>query len=668
MNAKRLTAYRVVTTLVLLVSALGGLFSPPQLGGDGGGLLPPRAAQASSPDLQAAIAGGYWHTCALKGGQVYCWGDNDSGQLGDGTTTDSNTPTLVADGAMGNSGVTAVAAGAFHTCAIKSGALYCWGYNGYGQLGNGTYANSTTPVAVTNMGSGVTAVAAGVYHTCAIKFGALYCWGYNWAGQLGNGTHMNSTTPVAVTGMGSGVGGVTAVAAGYYHTCAIQYGALYCWGWNEVGQLGMGSWWGQYPTPVRVVDGDMGNRGVTAVAAGAIHTCAIRSGALYCWGGNGYGQLGDGGTTNHNDPYPVRGMRSGVAAVAAGWEHTCAIKSGALYCWGANGAGQLGNGTSGNYYTTPVAVTNMGSGVTAVAGGYRHTLGLKDTTCLFAWGWNDYGQLGDGGTTERTTPVQVSGGCGWGTTLPAPFSKTAPVSGAVGLPTTVVLSWTAPVSGTVDHYRYCLATTPGCAPSTQVPSTTTSVTVSGLTPGATYHWQVRACADSGCTVFTDANGGAHWSFTVESAIGNVDTGGATGTRKEVTPTAVRMGELVTYTIVISNAGSAAVTARVTDTLAVSATLVSATPGYAQSGQTLVWSGVNVPAGGTAVLTVTVRAASGPLPEGYTLFNSMTIGAADGEILRNAPAVQVEPWRAFVPIVQRPPELAPRLFIPMVMRP
>jgi hypothetical protein len=114
----------------------------------------------------------------------------------------------------------------------------------------------------------------------------------------------------------------------------------------------------------------------------------------------------------------------------------------------------------------------------------------------------------------------VSGGCGWGITLPAPFSKTAPVSGATGLPTTVVLSWTAPATGTVDHYRYCYATTPGCVPTDtlQVISTTTSVTVTGLTPGATYYWQVRACADSACTVFTDANGsGGHWAFTVASA-------------------------------------------------------------------------------------------------------------------------------------------------------
>ena len=165
-----------------------------------------------------------------------------------------------------------------------------------------------------------------------------------------------------------------------------------------------------------------------------------------------------------------------------------------------------------------------------------------------------------------------------------------------------------------------------------------------------------------------ADAGQWWAFSVESAIGNVDTGGATGTRKEAVPTVVRMGELVSYTIVISNAGSAAVTAQVTDTLAVSATLMSATPGYVQSGQTLAWSNVAVPADGTTVLTITVRAANGPLPEGYFLDNSVVIGAVDGEIVRSAPAVQVEPWRAFVPIVQRPPDLAPRVFMPIVMRP
>ena len=276
MNAKRLTAHRVVTTLVLLVSALAGLFSP-QHEGDVGGLLPPRAAQASSPDLQAAIAGSWLHTCALKGGQVYCWGRNHYGQLGDGTTTQRITPTLVADGVMGNSGVTAVDAGAYHTCALKGGQVYCWGYNHFGQLGDGSGGpgtNRTTPTLVEDgaMGnSGVTAVAAGVYHTCAIKSGALYCWGYNYYGQLGNGTTSNSSTPVAVANMGSGV---------------------------------------------------------TAVAAGAVHTCALKGGQVYCWGHNGYGQLGGSNLATNT---PVTNMGSGVTAVAAGYHHTCAQQGGQVY-------------------------------------------------------------------------------------------------------------------------------------------------------------------------------------------------------------------------------------------------------------------------------------------------------------------------------------------------
>jgi uncharacterized repeat protein (TIGR01451 family) len=543
MNAKRLTAYRVVTTLVLLVSAPAGRASFARLVSSlilalsalGGLLLittimlPPRAAQASSPDLQAAIAGSWLHTCALKGGQVYCWGRNHYGQLGDNTTTNRITPTLVADGVMGNSGVTAVDAGAYHTCALKGGQVYCWGYNGNGQLGDGTTTQRTTPTLVANgaMGnSGVTAIAVGGYNTCALKGGQVYCWGWNGYGQLGDGTTTYRTTPTLVADGAMGNSGVTAVAAaGAGHTCALKGGRVYCWGRNDYGQLGDGTTTYRN-TPVLVANGAMGNSGVTAVAVDEVHTCALKGGQVYCWGGNWVAQLGDGTTTHRNTPVLVANGamgNSGVTAVAVGGYHNCALKGGQVYCWGYNHAGQLGASSSQTCdgypcSTTPLAVANgaMGnSGVTAVAGGTYHTLGLKDTICLFAWGWNGYGQLGDGTTTNRNTPVQVSGGCGWGIPLPAPFSKTAPVSGATGLPTTVVLSWTAPASGTLHHYRYCLATTPSCAPSTQVPSTTISVTVSGLAPGATYHWQVRACATSACDLFTDANSGTHWTFTVQ---------------------------------------------------------------------------------------------------------------------------------------------------------
>jgi len=242
---------------------------------------------------------------------------------------------------------------------------------------------------------------------------------------------------------------------------------------------------------------------------------------------------------------------------------------------------------------------------------------------------------------------------------PGDFGKTSPISGTT-VANPVGLAW-GTSSGAVG-YRVCVGTAWGlCDAVNQVAAAAAPLTVT--LPAGSYWWQVTAVDADGDT--TQADGGQWWPFGVEQAIGNLDNA---GTRKEATPTAVRMGELVSYTIVLSNSGDAAVTARVTDTLAVSATLVSATPGYAQSGQTLVWSGVNVPAGGTAVLTVTVRAASGPLPEGYTLFNSVIVGTADGEIVRSAPGVTVEPWRAFVPVVMRPPDLLSRVFIPVVMRP
>jgi uncharacterized repeat protein (TIGR01451 family) len=230
---------------------------------------------------------------------------------------------------------------------------------------------------------------------------------------------------------------------------------------------------------------------------------------------------------------------------------------------------------------------------------------------------------------------------------PGDFGKTSPISGTT-VANPVGLAW-GTSSGAVG-YRVCVGTAWGlCDAVNQVAAAAAPLTAT--LPVGSYWWQVTAVDADGDT--TQADGGEWWPFSVESAIGKLDTSGPTGTRKEAAPTAARMGELVSYTIVISNAGSMAVTARVTDTLAVSATLVSATLGYAQSGQTLVWSGVNVPAGGTAAITVTVRAGSGLLPGGYALGNSVTIGAVDGEIVRSAPSVQVEPLRAFVPIVMRP---------------
>jgi uncharacterized repeat protein (TIGR01451 family) len=227
-------------------------------------------------------------------------------------------------------------------------------------------------------------------------------------------------------------------------------------------------------------------------------------------------------------------------------------------------------------------------------------------------------------------------------TRPGDFNKASPVSGTV-VANPVVLVWGT--SNGAIRYQVCLGRAIGLCD--VLNNAIASSGTGWVLPAGSYRWQVTAVDAEGDT--TQADGGIWWPLTVQRAADNVNTGGTTGTRKEVTPTVVRMGELVSYTIVVSNVGDAAVTVRVTDTLAVSATLVSATPGYVQSGQTLVWSNVVMPAGGTAVLTVTVRAASGPLPEGYLLNNSVLIGTADGETTRDAPSVQVEPWRAFVPI-------------------
>jgi alpha-tubulin suppressor-like RCC1 family protein len=250
----------------------------------------------------------------------------------------------------------------------------------------------------------VHSIAAGGGHTCALVVGGVRCWGWNADGQLGDGSKVMRTTPVAVSGLGSGV---RAVVTGTSHTCALtDGGAVQCWGDNRYGQLGDGTTTDR-TTPVNVLGL---SSGVQAIAAGGYHTCALTTaGPVKCWGANASGQLGDGTTIQRTVPVDVAGLVSGVNAIGAGGSHTCALAGDdGIQCWGDNGHGQLGDGTTA-LRTTPVAVIGLNGGADAVDAGRRHTCAVVQEDQLTCWGRNEYGQLGDGSTENRTIPVHVAG-------------------------------------------------------------------------------------------------------------------------------------------------------------------------------------------------------------------------------------------------------------------
>jgi len=286
-----------------------------------------------------AVDAGYESSCALTAaGAVLCWGNNEWGQLGDGTTTDRSVAAPVTG--LG-AGVTAIAAGRFHYCVIVAGAVKCWGRNVRGQLGDGNFAAfSAVPVDTLDLPPGTVRIAAGSEHTCAVTAaGAAKCWGYNQFGQLGTGDGANLAEPGDVVGLASGV---LAIAAGQSHTCATTTaGAMRCWGRGAQGRLGSGTLDDQ-PVPANVVGM---TSGVTAFAAGGQHTCAVRNDGVTCWGSNNVGALGDGTVEARLLPTPVVGLASGMAAVYAGDLHTCARSTGGLVrCWGLDDGGQVGDG------------------------------------------------------------------------------------------------------------------------------------------------------------------------------------------------------------------------------------------------------------------------------------------------------------------------------------
>ncbi|MGA8539971.1 MAG: hypothetical protein WB566_10755 [Terriglobales bacterium] len=360
--------------------------------------------------VTAIAVGGDHHTCAvLAGGTVECWGYNGEGQLGNNSTTSSLVPVAVSN----LSGVTAITAGADHSCALlANGTVECWGNNGDGQLGNGSTTESNVPVAVSNLG-GATAIAAGGDHTCALlSNGTVECWGFNSAGQLGNGSNTESNVPVAV----SNLSGATAIAAGGSHSCALlANGTAECWGYGAFGQLGNGNT-SDLPVAVSNLSGAAG------IAAGGYHTCALlANGTVQCWGVNDVGELGNDNlaVTQSSTPLTVIGNvvpGAGVKHLASGDSHTCAlISDGTVQCWGYNGAGQLGNGSL-NSSSTPVAVAGLSGPAIAIATGYQHSCALLAGGTMQCWGGDPNGELGNGTSgTDSTTPVTVQAVGGGGT-------------------------------------------------------------------------------------------------------------------------------------------------------------------------------------------------------------------------------------------------------------
>jgi alpha-tubulin suppressor-like RCC1 family protein len=365
---------------------------------------------------EVTIAAGERHTCAiLDDGSVSCWGRNNYGGLGDGTTINRNTTTQTSSLGTDRTAV-AITAGAHHTCAIlDDGSVSCWGYNEYGQLGDGTTTNRNTTTQTSSLGTDRTAVAitAGAHHTCAIlDDGSVSCWGYNGygQGQLGDGTTTNRNTPTQTSSLGTDRTAV-AIAAGRYHTCAIlDDGSVSCWGRNGDGQLGDGTNTDRL-TPTQTSSLGSGRTAV-AITGGAYHTCAILDdGSVSCWGNNGDGQLGDGTNTDRNTTTQTSSLGTDrtAVAIAAGSSHTCAIlDDGSVSCWGANYNGRLGDGTTTNR-NTPNQTSSLGTDRTAVAitAGLYHTCAILDDRSVSCWGYNGQGQLGDGTTTDRNTPTAI---------------------------------------------------------------------------------------------------------------------------------------------------------------------------------------------------------------------------------------------------------------------
>lgn len=372
--------------------------------------LSPALATASALSFRQ-ISAGYFHSCGVTtDNRAYCWGQNISGQLGDGSTTDRLRPVAVA----GGHSFAEVSAGAYYTCGITTDdRAYCWGDNGTGQLGDGTKTKRTRPVLVAG-GRRFGQVRAGYFHTCAITlFNVAFCWGHNSNGQVGDGTLSERLTPTRVLANGLLFRRVSTAG---FHTCGVATDfRAYCWGRNEDGQLGDGTTI-QKKQPVAV----LGGHGFRTVLVGATHggswqsvSCGLATDSrAWCWGDNTAGQIGDGTKVTRTKPVAVSGGLLFVQ-VSPGGIHTCgATTDNRAYCWGSNGNAQLGDGSLADH-STPGQVVG-GLPFRGVAAGGLHSCGVTTANLAYCWGSNAYGEIGDGTVngnpfTPHSKPTAVVG-------------------------------------------------------------------------------------------------------------------------------------------------------------------------------------------------------------------------------------------------------------------
>ena len=352
-------------------------------------------ALSNNAEVPSEVVGGHntWqdisasgdHTCGVRDGRVYCWGNNDNGQIGNGASYGSvTTPTEVTGGFTD---WTEVETGTGSTCGLRGSLAYCWG-----PAANYLDDPTLVPGGFTDWDE----LSVGYGHACGLRGGRLFCWGSNGYGELGDGTTTTSYTPVEVAGSHTDW---EHIATGSNFNCAVRQGRLYCWGYNYYGALGDGTTTAR-STPTEVSGG---HTDWESVSGGDVHACGRRSSMLFCWGYNASGQLGDNSVTNRFTPVEVSGAHDNWGEVKAGGSHTCAKRSGRLHCWGYNYAGQLG--INSNVQQLVPVLSGLGyADWSAFGTGYNHSCGLRGGRA-YCWGQDYEGQVSAVASTGHLAPV-----------------------------------------------------------------------------------------------------------------------------------------------------------------------------------------------------------------------------------------------------------------------